>query len=178
MVCDLQCWVPFSRTPYGPPGCIIWWFCDMATPSEVHQQLFCPHDGLPVWRTDLRTGLRLLDIYEGQDRAQFATRTSRFKVDRLRLLLSSGRLKSATRIRFKPLTHRDCDICKTRSISWLLIPWLLALPGHQHRWHWLCRIGTFLSYLRKDFNHLCHVNGEEWQDLYIYVFVPYEKFST
>ena len=25
----------------------------------------------------------------------------------------------------------------TRSISWLLMPWLLTLPGHQQPWYWL-----------------------------------------
>ena len=36
----------------------------------------------------------------------------------------------------------------TRSISWLLMPWLLTSPGHQQPWHyWLCRIckSWFLS---------------------------------
>ena len=42
----------------------------------------------------------------------------------------------------------------TRSISWLLMPWLLMSPGHQQPWYWLCWIGRFLSYLRKDFNYL------------------------
>ena len=28
----------------------------------------------------------------------------------------------------------------TRSISWLLMPWVLTLPGHQQPWHWLYRI--------------------------------------
>ena len=32
-------------------------------------------------------------------------------------------------------------------------------------WHWLCRIGTFFSYIRKDFNYLCHVSVEESQAL-------------
>ena len=40
----------------------------------------------------------------------------------------------------------------TRSISWLLMPWLLKSPGHQQPWYWLYRISRFLSYLRKDFN--------------------------
>ena len=40
----------------------------------------------------------------------------------------------------------------TGSISWLLMPWLLTSPGHQQPWYWLCRIGRFLSHLRKDFN--------------------------
>ena len=28
----------------------------------------------------------------------------------------------------------------TRSISWLLMPWLLTSPGHQQPWYWLWRI--------------------------------------
>ena len=48
-----------------------------------------------------------------------------------------------------------------RSISWSLMPWLLAKPGHQHTWYWLCRIGKSLSYTTKDFNNLCHVSVEE-----------------
>ena len=53
------------------------------------------------------------------------------------------------------------QLCWTRSISRFLMPWLLASPGHQHPWYWLCRIGKCLSYLRKDFNYPCHVNMEE-----------------
>ena len=53
----------------------------------------------------------------------------------------------------------------TRSISWLLMPWLLASPGHQQPWCWLCRIGRFLSYLRKDFNYLPHINVEKWHKM-------------
>ena len=48
----------------------------------------------------------------------------------------------------------------TRSISWLLMPWLLMSPGHQQPCYWLCRIGRFLSYLRKDFNNLRRINVE------------------
>ena len=44
----------------------------------------------------------------------------------------------------------------TRSISWLLMPWLLASPGHQQPWYWLCKLGKSLSYTRKDFNYLWH----------------------
>ena len=49
----------------------------------------------------------------------------------------------------------------TRSVSWLLLSWLLPSPGHQQTWYWLCRMGNSLSYLRKDFNHLCHISVEE-----------------
>ena len=66
----------------------------------------------------------------------------------------------------------------TRSISWLLMPWLLTSPGYQQPWYWLCRIGRCLSYLRKDFNYLRHINVEKWHKMQIYVHVPSEKFST
>ena len=46
----------------------------------------------------------------------------------------------------------------TRSISWLLMPWLLTSPGHQQPWYWLCRICTSWSYWRKDFKYMCHIN--------------------
>ena len=42
----------------------------------------------------------------------------------------------------------------TRSISWLLMNWLLASPGHQQPRYWLCKLGRSWSYMRKDFNHL------------------------
>ena len=59
----------------------------------------------------------------------------------------------------------------TVSISWLLMPWLLASPGHQHPWCWLCKLGKSLSYMRKDFNYLCHVIVEEWYKLHLYIFM-------
>ena len=66
----------------------------------------------------------------------------------------------------------------TRSISWLLMPWLLTLPGHQQPWYWLYRMCRSLSYLRKDFKYLCQINVEEWHKMQINVYVPPEKFST
>ena len=45
----------------------------------------------------------------------------------------------------------------TRSISRLLMPWLLTSPGHQQPWYWLSRSW---SYLRKDFKYMCHINVE------------------
>ena len=53
----------------------------------------------------------------------------------------------------------------TRSISWLLMPWLITSPGHQQPWYWFCRIGRFLSYLRKDFNYLRRINVEKWHKM-------------
>ena len=46
----------------------------------------------------------------------------------------------------------------TMSLSWLLMPWLLTSPGHQHPCYWLCRICKSYSYVRKDSNYLCHIN--------------------
>ena len=64
----------------------------------------------------------------------------------------------------------------TRSISWLLMPRLLTSPGHQQPWYWLCRIGRFLSYLRKDLKYLRRINVGKWHKIYVYV--PSEKFCT
>ena len=72
--------------------------------------------------------------------------------------------------------HSSCDVLTlnvrgprylglTRSISWLLMPWLLTSPGHQQPWYWLCRIGRFLSYFRKDFNYLRRINVEKWHKM-------------
>ena len=65
-----------------------------------------------------------------------------------------------------------------RSISWLLMPWLLASPGHQQSWYWLCKIRKSWSYTRKDFNYLRHVSVEEWHKMQILVYFSSEKFST
>ena len=65
----------------------------------------------------------------------------------------------------------------TRSISWLLMPWLLTSPGHQQPWYWLYRMCRPFTYLRKDFKCLCHIIEEEWHKMQIYVYVPSEKFS-
>ena len=53
----------------------------------------------------------------------------------------------------------------TRSISWLLMPWLLMSPGHQQPWYWLYRICRSFSYLREDFKYLCHINVDEWHKM-------------
>ena len=40
-----------------------------------------------------------------------------------------------------------------------------CVARHQRPWYWLCRIGKFLCYLRKDFKYLRHVNVEEWHKM-------------
>ena len=51
----------------------------------------------------------------------------------------------------------------TRSISWLLMLWLLTSPGHQQPWYQICRIGWSLSYLRNDFKYLRGINVEKYK---------------
>ena len=51
------------------------------------------------------------------------------------------------------------------------MPCLCALSGHQRPWYWLCRIGKLFSYLRKDYNCLCHVSmGNDLTCKYSYLF--------
>ena len=66
----------------------------------------------------------------------------------------------------------------TRSISWLLMPWLLTSPGLQQPWYWPNRICRSYSYSRKCFKYLCQINVEEWHKMQIHVYVPSEKIST
>ena len=42
----------------------------------------------------------------------------------------------------------------TKSISWLLMPWLLASPEHRQLWYWLYMINMSSSSIIKDFNYL------------------------
>ena len=64
------------------------------------------------------------------------------------------------------------------SIPWLLMSWLLASPGHQQPWYWLCWIGRSLPYSRRNFNYLCLISVEEWHKILIYVYVHSDKFNT
>ena len=56
---------------------------------------------------------------------------------------------------------------RTRSIAYLLMPWLPASPGHQ-----LCRINRSLSSMSKDFNSAISVLGNDRKWKYIYLFCP------
>ena len=56
----------------------------------------------------------------------------------------------------------------TRSISRLLMPWLLTSPGHQQPWYWPCRSW---SYLRMDFKYMCNINVKKWHNCkYLFMF--------
>ena len=39
---------------------------------------------------------------------------------------------------------------RASSILWLLMPWLLVSPGHQHPWPWLCRVNPHNSRVNID----------------------------
>ena len=79
-------------------------------------------------------------------------------------IMASYELPYAIRIMLQQLTLNvrggPSYLGLTRSISWLLMPWLLTSPGHQQPWYWLCRICKPWSYLRKDFKYPCHINVE------------------
>ena len=52
----------------------------------------------------------------------------------------------------------------TRSTLWLLMPWLLALPGHQQSQYCLCRMHRFLASMREVLNNPYHFNVDKWQN--------------
>ena len=39
----------------------------------------------------------------------------------------------------------DERFLRTRSIQWLLMPWLLASPGHQRPYYWARKVGWYMS---------------------------------
>ena len=65
----------------------------------------------------------------------------------------------------------------TRSISWLMMPWLLTSPGHQQPWYWLYRMCRSFSYSRKDFKYMCQISVEEWHKMQIYVLLPLKNLA-
>ena len=66
----------------------------------------------------------------------------------------------------------------TRSMPWLLMPWLLALPCHLQQCYWLPhQINRSLSSTRKDFNYRCHFSFIKWQKMQIYFYVCPEKIK-
>ena len=52
--------------------------------------------------------------------------------------------------------------CRSWSIPWMLMPWLLVSPGHQQPCYWLCIINSYLPFTSKDFKYLCHVSVKKW----------------
>ena len=60
----------------------------------------------------------------------------------------------------------------TMSIPWLLMPWLLALPGHQWTWHGIHKFCMFFSLLKVDFKYPYHffflTNYTECKSIFIF----------
>ena len=46
-----------------------------------------------------------------------------------------------------------------------LAPCVANSLRYQQSWYWVCRAGKFLSYMRKEYNYLCHVSVGEWNKL-------------
>ena len=61
----------------------------------------------------------------------------------------------------------------TRSISWLLMPWLLTSVAMIL----LYRMCRSFSYLRKDFKYVCHINVEEWHEMQISIYVSSKNLA-
>ena len=69
-----------------------------------------------------------------------------------------------------PLELRPEYSKSTRSIPWLLMPWLHMSPGHQQPWNSLCGINRSLSSMRKHFNFWHHCGGEKWEKYFLLCF--------
>ena len=67
---------------------------------------------------------------------------------------------------------------RTKSIPWLLMPWLLALPGHEQPWLWNCKINRSLLTMSKYWNHLHRLTIQKWQKMQIYFYTSACKGLT
>ena len=66
----------------------------------------------------------------------------------------------------------------TRSIPWLLMPWLFVSTDHEQQWHWICKINFSFSSKRKDFNTISVLrNDEKLLKIKIYFNVSWHNFS-
>ena len=59
----------------------------------------------------------------------------------------------------------------TKSILWLLMPYLLLLPGHWKALYWLCSMNQSLSSMWKDFNHLHYLILRDDKKYIVYVYI-------
>ena len=70
---------------------------------------------------------------------------------------------------------------RTRSMPCLLITWrrkVLASPGHQQAWYWLCNINRVISSLSTNFNNIHHSNFEEWYKMWIHFQAHWKQYGT
>ena len=57
---------------------------------------------------------------------------------------------------------------RTRQTPWILMFWLLALPGHQKPGYWLYDTNTSLSTIRNDYNYQHYLKFEKWKRLQMF----------
>ena len=53
----------------------------------------------------------------------------------------------------------------TRSMPWLLMPWLNVFLGYQQSWFGLFRVNRWLCLTKKNFTYLCHLNVKIWSKI-------------
>ena len=63
----------------------------------------------------------------------------------------------------------------TRSISLLLMAWLLVSPGHQQLWYWLCWINISLTSIRNAFERLLK---QRWEIKNVDIFSCYLNIKS
>ena len=77
---------------------------------------------------------------------------------------------------FNP-SSADIDISNQVNTTWLLMPRLLASPGHQQQWYWLCIMHIFLSSLGVNFINLWLFSADIWYKMGLHFYVSQNKFS-
>ena len=70
--------------------------------------------------------------------------------------------------KIKSLSFWKQNILGMLWIPWLLMPWLLVSPGHQHTWYCIYRINRSLRLPLRDFNCLHHTSVEKRSKMHIY----------
>ena len=81
------------------------------------------------------------------------------------LCVMSAKLAKWVAKKWGPTCDRDISdsaiyttaIYRAYTVSWLLMPWLLVLPGHQQPWCWQHKMGKFFSSFR-EFQHFCNTS--------------------
>ena len=158
VVCQQCCWVNYHSVCHKR-------FC-IQTVSKLQHGVLKRCNNFEIWLMVWQCGWVACQILGELEDIEFNHRAS--KSSQYLMMICLIEYWSDFRLFGEALTFnvlRLSYLGLTRSISWLLMPWLLPSPRHQHPWYWLCRIGKFLSYFRKDFNYLCYVSVEEWHKM-------------
>ena len=80
-------------------------------------------------------------------------------------------------INYIPLTHLVLMYFdQTRSVSWLLVPWILPSLGHQQSQYWLCSIYRALPSMRRN-SAVCFIsvsrNDEKYKCVSLFFFLQF-----